>query len=417
MQNSERRVVVTGLGVVSSLGCTLETVWRNLLAGVSGIDLLDGYDERFRCRLGAAVKGLELDKYLSPKEQQRLDPFCWYAVAASDQAMEQSGLKTGENIDPERFGAMISSGIGGLNTISSQTTRMDAGGPRQVSPMTIPMMIADMASGFVAIRHHLQGPNFGVVSACASGLHSVGESYWMIKRGDADAMLAGGAEEGIAMLGIAAFGSMRALTSNNDDPKGASRPFDAKRDGFVPGAGAGILVLEELEHARARGAEILAEVSGYGASGDAYHITAPSSDGSGAARAIKIALERAGLKPEDIGYVNAHGTSTPMNDSVETKALKLALGEHAYKTTISSTKSMTGHMLGAAGGFESVVCVQALRERIAPPTINLHNPDPECDLDYIPNTARELPELRHALKLNMGFGGHNAAVIYSRYED
>ncbi len=417
MCSFERRVVVTGLGVVSPVGSTLESAWANLLAGVSGIQLLEELGEDFRCRIGGKVSGLDMTQYLSVKEQQRLDSFCWYAVAAGDQAMAQSGLKTGENIAPERFGTMISSGIGGLATISAQQKRMDQAGPRQVSPLTIPMMIADMASGFVAIRHHLQGPNFGVVSACASGLHSIGEAYWVIKRGDAEAMLAGGAEEGVAAsLGIAGFGSMRALSGNNADPTGASRPFDALRDGFVPAAGSGVLVLEELEHAKARGAEILAEVSGYGASGDAYHITAPTADGSGAARAIKIAMEHAELPAEAIGYVNAHGTSTHMNDAVETKALKLALGDHAYHTAISSTKSMTGHMLGAAGGFESVVCVQAIRNRVAPGTINLHNPDPECDLDYLPNASRELPELRHALKVNMGFGGHNAAVIYSRYE-
>lgn len=416
MQVSERRVVVTGLGVVSPVGCRLDEAWKNLLAGVSGIARLEECGEGFRCQIGGKVRTLDVNAYLSPKEQQRLDSFCWYAVAASDQALEQSGLKAGENIPCERFGSLISSGIGGLNTIAAQGLRLDQAGPRQVSPMTIPMMIADMGTGYVAIRHHLQGPNFGIVSACASGLHSIGEAWWVIKRGDADAMLAGGAEEGISSLGIAAFCSMRAMTSNNDEPESASRPFDATRDGFVPGAGAGVLVLEELEHAKARGAEILAEVTGYGASGDAYHITAPSSDGSGAARAIKTALARAGLSAEAIGYVNAHGTSTPMNDKVETKALKLALGDHAYKTTVSSTKSMTGHMLGAAGGFESVVCVQAIRDRIAPGTMNLHHPDPECDLDYLPNAARELPELRNVLKLNMGFGGHNAAVIYSRYE-
>ena len=416
MQSGVRRVVVTGLGVVSPVGSVLGEVWSNLLECVSGISPLEGYGEEYRCRIGGLVRGLDLEKHLSVKEQQRLDPFCWYAASASDQAMEMSGLRPGENISGERIGVMVTSGIGGLSTIAAQQERLLNGGARQVSPLTIPMMIADMAAGFIAIRHHLQGPNFGIVSACASGLHSIGEAYWVIKRGDADAVVAGGTEHGIVHLGIAGFGAMRALSSNNGDPEGASRPFDKLRDGFVPGCGAGILVLEELEHAKARGAEILAEVSGYGATGDAYHITAPSSDGGGAARAIKIALERAGLNPEDVGYVNAHGTSTPMNDSVETKALKLALGDHAYKTAISSTKSMTGHMLGAAGGFESIVCVEALRHGVAPGTRNLHNPDPECDLDYMPNAARELPKLRHALKLNMGFGGHNAAVIYSKYE-
>ncbi len=413
---SERRVVVTGLGVVSPLGSALDCVWSNLLEGVSGIRLLEEYGEDYRCRVGGRVSGLELDHYLTPKEQQRMDPFCWYAVAASDQALAQGGLKAGEGIAPEEIGGMISSGIGGLQTIYTQDMRLLKSGPRMVSPMTVPMMIGDMASGMVAIRHHLQGPNFGIVSACASGLHAVGEAAWVIRRGDAEAMLAGGSENGIMALGLAAFGSMRALTSRNQDPQGASRPFDAERDGFVPGSGAGVLLLEELEHARARGAEILAEVSGYGATGDAYHVTAPSADGSGAARAISIALAHAGVAPEEVGYVNAHGTSTPMNDAVETKALKLALGAHARHVPISSTKSMTGHLLGAAGGFESLVCVKAVKEGKAPGTINLHHPDPECDLDYMPNEARALPGLRHALKLNMGFGGHNAAVLFSRFE-
>ena len=416
MAENERRVVVTGLGVVSPLGSTLKDVWGNLLEGVSGIQLLEEYGEDYRCRVGGRVQGLALENYLSPKEQQRMDPFCWYAVAASDQALAQAGLKAGEGIAPEDIGVMISSGIGGLQTISTQDARLAQGGPRQVSPMTVPMMIGDMASGMVAIRHHLQGPNFGIVSACASGLHAIGEASWVIRRGDAEAMLAGGTENGIMSLGLAGFGSMRALTSRNQDPQGASRPFDAERDGFVPASGAGVLLLEERNHALARGAEILAEVTGYGATGDAYHVTAPCADGSGAARAISLALHRAGLNPEDVGYVNAHGTSTPMNDAVETKALKLALGEHARRVPISSTKSMTGHLLGAAGGFESLVCVQAVKEGMAPGTINLCHPDPECDLDYMANEARKLPALRHALKLNMGFGGHNAAVVFSRYE-
>ncbi len=416
MERFGRRVVVTGLGVVSPLGSSVEEVWSNLLSGVSGISLLEGYGEEYRCRIGGQVRGLDLEKYLSLKEQRRMDPFCWYAVAASDQVMEDSGLKAGENIEPERIGVMISSGIGGLQTITAQDGVLAKEGPRHVSPMTVPMMIGDMASGVVAIRHHLQGPNFGIVSACASGLHAIGEASWVIRRGDADAVMCGGTENGIINLGIAAFGSMKALSANNADPQGASRPFDAERDGFVPGSGAGVLMLEELEHARARGARILAEVTGYGATGDAYHVTAPSSDGSGAARAIGIALQHAGVSPEEVGYVNAHGTSTVMNDAVETKALKLALGEHAYKTPISSTKSMTGHLLGAAGGFESMVCVKAIQTRKAPGTINLHHPDPACDLDYMANESRELPELRHALKLNMGFGGHNAAVLFSRFE-
>jgi 3-oxoacyl-[acyl-carrier-protein] synthase II len=416
--DKSRRVVVTGMGVVSPVGSTVSEAWENLLAGVSGIKVIPEYENisDLRCRIGGAVSGLDVDAYLPPKEQQRLDPFCHYAVAAAAQAMAQAGLVDGENYDPLRAGVMVSSGIGGLGTITTQVRKLTASGARHVSPMTIPMMISDMAAGILGIRHNFKGPNFGVVSACATGLHSIGESAWVIRRGDADVMLAGGAEQSIVELGQAGFASMRALSSRNDDPQHASRPFDATRDGFVPAAGAGILVLEELQHALNRGAVILAEVSGYGATGDAHHITAPAENGEGASRAIATALSHAGLDPEDIGYVNAHGTSTPLNDLVETRALKGALGCHAYKTAISSTKSMTGHMLGAAGGFESVVCIQALNHRKAPGTMNLNTPDPECDLDYLPNAARELPELRHALKLNMGFGGHNAAVIYSRYE-
>ncbi len=412
-----RRIVVTGLGVVSPVGSNVESAWKNLLAGHSGIRRIPKYVEQdYRCQLAAEVADLDMDKYLPPKEQQRMDSFCHYALAAAQQAMESSGLQVGTDIAPERIGTLVSSGIGGLTTSTYQSQRLGTLGSRMVSPLTIPEIIADMATGHIAIRFNLQGPNFGIVSACASGLHSIGEAAWIIQRGDAEVMLAGGTEAGVTDLGQAAFGAMRALTSShNDDPEHASRPFDATRDGFVPGAGAGILVLEELTHAQKRGANILAEISGYGATCDAHHITAPVDDGSGAARAIRVALEHAELAPEAIGYVNAHGTSTPLNDLVETRALKLALGEHAYHTAISSTKSMTGHMLGAAGGFESVVCVQALCHGITPGTMNLATPDPECDLDYLPNAARELPGLQHVLKLNMGFGGHNAAVVFSRF--
>lgn len=414
----DRRIVVTGMGVVSPVGSTVESAWSNLLAGHSGIRRIAEFAEQeYRCQIGGEVTGLDMDQYLSPKDQQRMDPFCHYALAAAQQAMDSAGLSVGEEISPERIGALVSSGIGGLQTCTLQSQRLGNLGQRMVSPLTVPQIIANMAAGHIAIRFHLQGPNFGLVSACATGLHAIGEAAWIIQRGDADAMLAGGAENSIIPLAQAAFGAMRALTgSHNDDPEHASRPFDATRDGFVPGSGAGVLVLEELEHARKRGATILAEVSGYGATCDAHHITAPIEDGSGAARAIQVALKHAGLNAEAIGYVNAHGTSTPLNDLVETRALKLALGDHAYHTAISSTKSMTGHMLGAAGGFESVVCIQALLHGIAPGTMNLTTPDSNCDLDYLPNGARELPNLRHALKLNMGFGGHNAAVVYSRFE-
>lgn len=414
----ERQVAITGLGAVSPVGNTVEDAWRNLLAGCSGIRTIPEFVEaQMRCQFGGPVRDLDMGKYLEPKEQSRLDPFCCYAMAAGMQALAQSGIDPDStDFNPRRAGVLVSSGIGGLETSTQQAARLFERGARAVSPLTIPMMIADMASGYLAIHTHFQGPNFGIVSACASGLHSIGEAAWIIRRGDADLMLAGGAENGITPLGHAAFASMRAFSTRNDDPQHASRPFDLTRDGFVPASGAGVLMLEELEHARKRGARILALLSGYGATGDAHHITAPREDGEAAAEAVRIALSHAGLSPESIGYVNAHGTSTHLNDLVETRALKRALGDHARRTPVSSTKSMTGHMLGAAGGFESVVCVQALLHGIVPGTMNLNTPDPECDLDYIPNQARELPGLQHVLKLNMGFGGHNAAVVFSRYQ-
>ena len=415
---SERRVVVTGMGSVTSLGNSLQATWEGLLAGRSGIVRMAELDDQpdYRCRIMGTVKDFDISALLSPKEQQRLDTYCLYALAAADEAIRQSGLKTGENLDPKRGGVMVSTGIGGLGTATAQLQRLAEKGPRMVSPLTIPMLIPDMAAGAISIRYDMRGPNFGIVSACTTGLHAIGEASWVICRGDADAMLAGGAENTNVLLGMAGFSAMHALSTDNDNPEGACRPFDATRNGFVAGSGAGVLVLEELEHALKRGAPILAEVSGYGATGDAYHITAPREDGSAAADAIATALAHAELPAEAIGYVNAHGTGTHMNDVVETRALKLAFGDYAHRLPVSSTKSMTGHTLGAAGGVESTVCIKALQEGVAPGTRNLNTPDPECDLDYMPNAARELPGLRHVLKLNMGFGGHNAAVIYSKYQ-
>ncbi len=415
---SERRVVVTGMGCVTSLGNNLQATWEGLLAGRSGIVRLASLDDQpdYRCRIMGIIRDFDIGALLTPKEQQRLDPYCLYALAAADEAVRQSGLKAGDNLDPKRGGVLVSTGIGGLATATAQLRRLDEKGPRMVSPLAIPMLIPDMAAGTISIHYGLRGPNFGIVSACTTGLHAIGEASWIIRRGDAEAMLAGGAENTDVLLGMAGFAAMHALSTENDNPEGACRPFDATRNGFVAGSGAGVLVLEELEHALKRGATILAEVSGYGATGDAYHITAPREDGSAAADAITTALAHAELPAEAIGYVNAHGTGTHMNDAVETRALKLAFGEHARRLSISSTKSMTGHTLGAAGGVESIVCVKALQEGVAPGTRNLNTPDPECDLDYMPNAARELPGLKHVLKLNMGFGGHNAAVVYSKYE-
>ena len=409
----ERIVAVTGMGAVSPVGNSVAENWANLLAGKSGIGPITRFDaSSCRCRIGGEIHNLDLEKYISSKEIKRMDPFCHFALVAAREAMESSGLLDG-NYDPARCGVLVSSGIGGLTTITDQAVIMHERGLDRVSPMLVPMMISDMASGLLAIHYNMQGPNYGIVSACASALHSVGEAYWMIRRGDADIMLCGGAEAGVVAIGQSAFSSMRALSERNDDPQTASRPFDKDRDGFVPAEGAGIIVLEDYQHAKARGANVLAIVAGYGLTCDAHHITAPRDDALCSSRAIENAFKCANLPIEQVAYVNAHGTSTPLNDRCETMALKKALGEHARKVAISSTKSMTGHMLGAAGGFESVVCVSAIQHGCVPPTINQFTPDPDCDLDYVPNTAREM-EVPLALNLSFGFGGHNAAVLFKR---
>lgn len=409
------RVVVTGLGAISCIGNNVAENWNNLLSGKSGISKITKFDaSSLRCQIGGEVKNLDLSFCLDEKEQRRLDPFCHFAVAAAAEALNNAGIEDGA-VDSDRTGVLVSSGIGGLNTIEEQCEVKAKRGLNRISPMLVPMMIANMASGYIAIKHGFRGPNFGIVSACASGLHSIGEAFWIIKRGDADVMLAGGAEEGIQALGHGGFSSMRALSERNDDPEHASRPFDKDRDGFVPAEGGGVLVLETEEHARKRGANILAEVVGYGLSCDAYHITAPREDALSSSMAIKNAFKCACLPVTDVAYINAHGTSTPMNDRCETQAIKLALGEHAHKVAISSTKSMVGHMLGGAGGYESVVCIKAIQDNCVPPTINQFTPDAECDLDYVPNTARNL-QVPLALNLSFGFGGHNAAVLFRKYE-
>ena len=412
--SENRRVVVTGLGAVSCLGPDFPTMWTNLLTGKPGIGPITRFDaSKFRCQIAGEVHDLDITKHLSTKEARRLDPFCHYAVAAADEAMSQAGLDPA-SVQHSRAGVLVGAGIGGIKTLQNQCQVMLERGPARSSPLMVPMMIIDMASGFLSIRYGFRGPNISVVTACASGGHAIGEAMWMIKRGDADIMLSGGAEACIAPLGLTGFCAMRALSERNDDPQHASRPFDAGRDGFVPAEGAGILVLESLEHAQARGAEILAEIVGYGLTGDAYHITAPHPDGIGAAEAVSNALNRAQMCPEDIGYINAHGTSTLLNDKTETKALKKALGKQAYQIPISSTKSMTGHTLGAAGGIESAICVNVLRQGIAPGTMNYETADPDCDLNYMPNAAREVTA-NVALNLNLGFGGHNVALIFKRW--
>lgn len=411
-----QRVVVTGTGVVSSVGNDVASLWDSLLAGRSGLGPVTSFDASpMKTRIAGEIKNFDITKYMPTKEARRLDPFCHYAIAAADEALAQAGLKPAEMANLERAGVMVGSGIGGIRTLEEQARTMVERGPSRSSPLMVPMMIIDMASGALSIRYGFKGPNMGMVTACASGSHAIGEAYWMIRRGDADVMLTGGAEACISMLGMTGFCAMKAMSERNDDPVRASRPFDKERDGFVMAEGAGILVIESLAHAKARGANILAEIVGYGASGDAYHITAPAPDGVGAAQAIKCAIQRAGISPDQVDYINAHGTSTPLNDKLETMAFKSVFGEHARKMAISSTKSMTGHALGAAGGLESVICIQSIRTGIIAPTINLDNPDPECDLDYTPHKAKERP-VRYALNTNLGFGGHNVALLFKRWE-
>ena len=411
-----KRVVVTGLGAVSPVGNDVESCWKSLLAGKSGIGPVTKFDATgYRCTIAGEVKGLDTEAILGPKEAKRLDLFCHYAVIASDEALAQAGLTEAQGIDETRVGVIVSSGIGGLTTIEEQIRSLAEKGPKGVSALSIPMMISNMASGYVAIRHHLKGPNFCIVTACASGLHSIGEAYWMIVRGDADVMVCGGTEAVVEPFSLAGFGSLKALSANNEDPEHASRPFDKDRDGFVPAEGAGVLVIESEEHAKKRGANILAEIVGYGLSADAFHITAPAENGEGSQRAIKMAFQHAGLPYDALDYVNAHGTSTRLNDTTETTSLKMVFGEKAKQIPVSSTKSMTGHMLGAAGGFESVVCVKTILDGVVPPTMNYVTPDPECDLDYVPNEAREV-DVRLALNNNLGFGGHNASVLFAKYQ-
>ncbi len=415
---NSRRVVVTGIGAVSSIGNSVDAMWESLLAGKSGIGPVTKFDaSAYRTRIAGEVRDLDVSKYMTEKEARRLDDFCLYAIAAGDEAMKDAGLgidlRDGSLADPNRVGVCVGSGIGGMRTMEEQCMKLLQQGPSKVSPFLIPMMIIDMASGSLSMRYGAKGPNHAVVSACSTASHSIGESYWMVKRGDADIMITGGAEASVSRLGFAGFCSMKALSQRNDDPTRASRPFDKDRDGFVMSEGAGILILEEYEHAKARGAKIYAEVVGYGATGDAYHITSPAPGGEGGARALTMALKNAGLNPEDVDYINAHGTSTSLNDKFETAAIKTAFGEYAYKLAMSSTKGCMGHSLGAAGGLETIVCIKTLQTGVIPPTINYETPDPECDLDCTPNTPRER-KVDVALNTNLGFGGHNAVIIVKK---
>ncbi len=404
-----RRVVVTGLGAITSLGLTIDRFWGNILAGRSGVCGITAFDPaQFDTKFAAQINDFDSENYMDRKDAKRMDRYVQLAVGAAREAVKDACLEiTPENCD--RVGVYIGSGVGGLLTMETQTQILIDRGPQRLSPFLIPMMIADMGSGLVSILLGARGPNSTVVTACATGTHAVGDAYEIIRRGDADAMIAGGAEAAITQLGVGGFNACRALSTRNDDPEGASRPFDATRDGFVLGEGAGILILEELEIARARNARIYAEVIGYGMSGDAYHITAPAPEGEGASRAMAMALKKAGIRPDEIDYVNAHGTSTIPNDRLETAAVKRTYGDHAYKLAMSSTKSMTGHLLGAAGAVEALICCLAIRDQVAPPTINYTTPDPECDLDYVPNQARKMP-IRTTMSNSFGFGGHNATI-------
>ncbi|GGA40050.1 beta-ketoacyl-ACP synthase II [Paenibacillus physcomitrellae] len=410
----KHRVVVTGMGVVTALGEDLNTLWDNLMAGKSGVSLIEAFDvSDYPTRIAASAKDFNPENYMDRKEARKMDRFVQFAVAAGSMAMKDSGLDIGSNVDAERIGVSIGSGIGGLGTWEDQHNILLEKGPKRVSPFFIPMMIANMASGQMSIMFGAKGPNTTQVTACATGSHAIGDSMRLIQRGDADVMICGGAEATIRPTGLAGFCSMRAMSTRNDEPEKASRPFDVDRDGFVMGEGSGVLVLESLEHAQARGARIYAEVIGYGLSGDAHHMTEPDPDG--AARCMKMAIRDAGIDPSEIDYINAHGTSTPVGDRSETKAVKAALGEHAYKVAVSSTKSMTGHLLGAAGGVEAVICGLALNHGVIPPTINLDNQDPECDLDYVPNTPRQA-DLKVVMSNSFGFGGHNATIILKKFE-
>ncbi len=414
---SERRVVITGIGVLSPIGIDLDTFWNSLVEGKSGIDRIASLDPSdFYCQIGGEIKDFEPAQYFkNPKDARRADRYCQLAMAGAKMAFEDSGLTEG-SYDPFRFGCMVGSGIGGLSTLEKQHKTYLERGASRVSPFLIPMMIANIGSGLISMEYGLAGPNMSIVTACATANHNIGEAWRMIKFGDADAFIAGGAEASISVMGLSGFGAMKALSSRNDEPQRASRPFDKDRDGFVMSEGAGVVVIEELEHAKARGAEIYCEIAGYGVSADAYHMTSPHPEGFGASKCMDLALKHARLNPEEVNYINAHGTSTGLGDVCETNAIKLSFGDHAKNgLVVSSTKSMTGHLLGAAGGVELAACIKAINENVVPPTINLDDADPECDLDYVPHTSREL-KVDAALSNSFGFGGHNASIVLKRFE-
>jgi len=411
----KRRVVVTGIGMISPLGIGNEPTWRGLLEGKSGVGTITKFDATdFACKIAGEVRGFDPEQWIEKKEVKKSDTFIHYAVAAAQMAVDDSGLDT-STCDTERLGVIIGSGIGGLPLIEEMHTKLMERGPSRISPFFIPGLIVNLAAGHISIRFTCKGPSSAPATACATGAHAIGDAFKVIQRDDADVMCAGGTEAVVTPLAVGGFAAMRALSTRNDDPLHASRPWDLNRDGFVMGEGAGVLLIEERERAIARGAKIYCELTGYGMSSDAYHITSPSEDGSGMINVMNRALKDAGLQPSDIDYINAHGTSTPLGDKAETLAIKGVFGEHAYKLAVSSTKSMTGHLLGAAGGLEAAVSALVVKEDILPPTINYETPDPDCDLDYVPNQARP-QQVRHVLSNSFGFGGTNATLVFSKHE-
>ena len=410
---NKRRVVITGMGIVSPVGNTVEESWKNILAGKSGINSLTNIDtEGQSVKFGGSVKNFEISDYLTPKEAKKMDTFIHYGMAAGIQAFEDCGIEVTEE-NSERIGVAIGAGIGGIGTIENTVDLFREKGARRISPFFVPSSIINMISGNLSIKYGLKGPNFAIVTACTTGTHNIGDASRLIEYGDADVMIAGGAEMSTTNCGLGGFAAARALSTRNDDPATASRPWDKDRDGFVLGDGAGVVVLEEYEHAKARGAKIYAEVTGYGMSGDAYHMTLPSKGGEGAARCMKNAMRNASVNTDEIDYINAHGTSTPAGDQAETDAAKLALGDHAYNLVMSSTKSMTGHLLGAAGGIEAIFTALAIQDQVVPPTINIFNQDENCDLDHCANEARQMP-IKHAISNSFGFGGTNGSILLSK---
>jgi len=413
---TKRRVVITGIGVISPVGHTAEETWKNLLEGKSGIDYITNFDaEQYATKIAAEVKNYDVSQYFDSKDARKMDPFTQYALIAAREAIGDSGLNL-EKEDRDRIGVIVGSGIGGLQTFEQEHQKLVEKGPRRISPFFIPQMISDIAAGYISMEYNLKGPNYSMVSACATSAHTLGIALRTIQYGDADIVVCGGSEAAISPMGVAGFNSMKALSTRNDDPQKASRPFDLERDGFVMGDGAGIIVLEELEHALARGAHIYAEMAGLGFTADAFHITQPAPGGEGAVRAMRAAIQDAGIHPEDVDYINAHGTSTPYNDKNETIAIKTVFDDYAYQIKISSTKSMTGHLLGASGAMELIFSTLAIRDSKIPPTINQETADPECDLDYVPNMAIKM-EISTALSNSFGFGGHNVTLCVKKYQN